>query len=178
MRQGLLVGLGTLVCLSMVGGDAFACGDKLIVVGRGLRPRHAKTAAQSASILLYTPPGGSLPAALEDGGLQKDLEHAGHRLSRVGTEQELKKALGGGSYDLVFADVKVSPQVEAAAGQAPTHPTVLPTLVNPSAAELRASQGEFQCVVKAPGNAKDCLSAVEKAMATRARQGEGEKRKE
>jgi hypothetical protein len=116
-----------------------------------------------------------LPAALADGGLQKDLEHAGHRLSRVGTEQELKKALGDGGYDLVFADVKVAPRVEAAAGQAPTHPTVLPTLVNPSPADLRASQSEFQCVVKAPGNSKDCLSAVEKAMATRARQATGQK---
>jgi hypothetical protein len=176
MRQGLLVGLGTFVCLSIVGGDAFACGDKLIVVGRGLRPRHAKAGAQSASILLYTPPGGS--AALADGGLQKDLEHAGHRLSRVGTEQELKKALGGGGYDLVLADVKVAPQVEAAAGQAPTHPTVLPTLVNPSPADLRASQSEFQCVVKGSGNAKECLSAVEKAMATRAQQGEVGKKTE
>ncbi len=177
MRQGP-VGLGILVGLSIVGGDAFACGDKLIVVGRGLRPRHAKAAAQSASILLYAPPGGSLPAALADGGLQKDLEHAGHRLSRVGTEQELKKALGGGGYDLVFADVDVAPEVEAAADQAPTHPTVLPTLVNPSPADLRASRSEFQCLLKGSGGAKECLSAVEKAMATRARQGESEKKKE
>jgi hypothetical protein len=137
MRRAL-AGLGVLVCLSVVGGDTLACGDKLTVVGRGLRPRHTKAAAPSASILLYTPPGGSLPAALADGGLQKDLEHAGHRLSRVGTEEELKKSLGGGDYDLVFADVKVAPQVEAAAGEAPTHPTVLPTLANPSPADLRA----------------------------------------
>ena len=170
MRKGLLVGLGALACLAIVGDDAFACGDKLIVVGRGLRARH-KAGAQSASILLYTPPGGTLPAALADGGLQKDLEHAGHRLSRVGTEQELKKALGAGGYDLVFADVKTAPEAEAAAGQAPTHPTVLPTLMNPSPADLRGSQSEFQCVVKAPGNAKECLSAVERAMATRAQQG-------
>jgi hypothetical protein len=170
------VGLGMLVCLSILAGDSFACGDKLIVVGRGLRLRHAKGAAPSASILLYTPAGGSLPAALAGSRLQEDLEHAGHRLGRARTDQELKKALGGGSYDLVFADVKVAPHVEAAAGQAPTHPTVLPTLVNPSAADLRASQSEFQCVVKAPGNAKDCLSAVEKAMAMRTRQGKGAKK--
>jgi hypothetical protein len=51
----------------------------------------------------------------------------------------------------------------------------MPTLVNPSPADLRASQSEFQCVVKAPGNSKDCLSAVEKAMATRARLATGQK---
>jgi len=176
MKRTLLAGLGLLGCTLMVGGDALACGDKLLVVGRGLRPRH-KAAAQPASILLYATPGGALPAALGEGGLQKDLERAGHRLSRVGTAEELTRALGTGSYDLVLADFKEAPRVEAAAGQAPTRPTVLPTLYKPSSAELKAAESEFQCVLTSPGKDKDYLAVVDEAMAARSKQAKGEKKK-
>jgi hypothetical protein len=176
MKKTLVAGLGLLGCTLMAGGDALACGDKLLVVGRGLRPRH-KAAAQPASILVYAMPGGSLPAALEKGGLQKDLERAGHRLSRVGTAEELTKALGTGSYDLVLADFKDAPRVEAAADHAPTRPTVIPTLYEPSSAELKAAESEFQCVLASPGKDKDYLAVVDEAMAARARQAKGEKKK-
>jgi hypothetical protein len=164
-------------CALVMGQDALACGDKLVVVGRGLRPRRVATASQRASILLYAAPGGSLPAALAEGGLQKDLERAGHRLSRVSTEEELKKALDAGGYDLVFADLRVAPRVEAEASQAPAHPTVLPTLYNPSPAELKAARSEFQCVLESPGKDKDYLAVVDEAMAMRAKQAKGEKKK-
>jgi hypothetical protein len=177
MKQGLVLGLGLVGCVLTLEGDALACGDKLLVVGRGLRPRHVRAATQPASILLYATPGGALPAALGEGGLQKDLERAGHRLNRVGTEEELTKALGTGSYDLVLADFKVAPRVEAAADQAPARPTVLPTLYKPSSAELKAARNQFKCVLNAPGDDKDYLAIVDEAMAKRASQGKGEKRK-
>jgi len=154
---------------------AFACGDKLVVVGRGLRPK--RKAASRASILVYARPEGSLPAALAAGGLEKDLERAGHRLSTVGSEEELKKALGAGGFDLVLADFKAAPQVEADASAAPAHPTVLPTLYNPSPAELSAAQSRFECVVKSPGQEKDYLAVVDAAMAMRAKQAKAEKAK-
>jgi len=168
MRRTLLLGLGLVACALMVAGDALACGDKLVIVGRGL---HAKRKAVSkASILVYARPGGSLPAALGEGGLQKNLERAGHRLSRVGTEEELRQALAAGAYDLVLADMKAAPKVEAQANEAPTHPTVLPTLYNPSPAELTAAESAFQCVLKSPAREKDYLAVVDEAMAARAKQ--------
>ncbi|HEX9186649.1 MAG TPA: hypothetical protein VGB87_06245 [Vicinamibacteria bacterium] len=168
MKKKVVAGLGLLGLAFSLGGDALACGDKLVIVGRGLRPK--RRAASRASILVYAPPGGSLPAALGEGGLQANLERAGHRLSRVSTEEELRKALGAGGYDLVFADFAVAPRVEAEAGRVAAHPTVLPALYNPSPAELKAAATEFQCVIKSPGKEKDYLAVVDEAMATRNRQ--------
>ncbi|HSD25776.1 MAG TPA: hypothetical protein VLL75_00665, partial [Vicinamibacteria bacterium] len=74
MKRTLLLGLGLLGCALMVGGDALACGDKLVIVGRGLRAK--RKAVSKASILIYARPGGSRPAALTEGGLQKNLERA------------------------------------------------------------------------------------------------------
>ena len=73
-------------------GDAIACGDKLIVMGRGLRPSIGRT-GPPASILVYADPKGSMPSALGKGNLRKDLERAGHRLRSVGTREELNAAL-------------------------------------------------------------------------------------
>jgi hypothetical protein len=173
MKKKLLAAVTFLGCALATGG-ALACGDKLVVVGRGLRPTHR--AAAQASILVYAVAGGSLPAALSEGELQKNLEHAGHRLNRVGTDEELKKALGTGGYDLVLADFDVAQRVEAEASQAPAHPTVLPTLYNPSPAELKAAQSQFQCVVKSPGQEKDYLAVVDAAMAARAKEGKAAKK--
>jgi hypothetical protein len=173
MTRKLVAGVGFLGLALVLGGDVLACGDKLVIVGRGLRPK--RKAASRASILVYAPPGGSLPAALGEGGLQQNLEKAGHRLSRVATDEELKKALGAGGYDLVFADFAVAPRVEAEASRAPAHPTVLPTLYNPSPAELKAAEGEFQCVIQSPGKEKDYLAVIDAAMATRARQAKAAK---
>ena len=168
MTRKLVVGVAFLGLALVAGADVLACGDKLLIVGRGLRPK--RKAVSRASILVFAPPGGSLPAALGEGGLQQNLERAGHRLSRVATEEDLRKALLGGGYDLVFADFATAPRVEATAGRAPAHPTVLPTLYKPSPAELKAAESEFHCVIRAPGKEKDYLAVVDEAMAARARE--------
>jgi hypothetical protein len=167
MTRKLVVGVAFLGLVLVAGGDVLACGDKLVIVGRGLRPK--RKAVSRASILVFAPPGGSLPAALGEGGLQQNLERAGHRLSRVATEEDLRKALGAGGYDLVFADFAAAPRVEAAASRAPAQPTVLPTLYKPSPGELKAAESEFQCVIRSPGKEKDYLAVVDQAMAARAR---------
>ena len=175
MKRKLLLCAGLLGCGLMLAGDALACGDKLIIVGRGLRAK--RKAVSKASILVYSRPGTSLPAALGEGGLQKNLERAGHRISRVDTEQGLKEALGAGGHDLVLADLEAAPRVEAQANAAPAHPTVLPTLYNPSPAELKAAESAFQCVLKAPAKEKYYLAVVDEAMAARAKQAKDEKKK-
>lgn len=176
MKRGLVLGLGAAACVLALSADALACGDKLLVVGRGLRPRHVKAASQRASILLYAAPGGALPAALDEGGLQKDLERAGHRLERVGSEQELTRALDTGNYDLVVTDFRTATKVEAAASQAKTRPTVLPALYKPSSDELQKARNQFKCVLNAPGDDKDYLTVIDEAMATRAGEHKGDKK--
>jgi hypothetical protein len=76
----------------------------------------------------------------------------------------------------VLADMKTAAQVEVEANGTPTHPTVLPTLYNPSPAELKAAESEFQCVIKSPSQEKDYLAVVDAAMATRAREAKAGKK--
>ena len=150
-------------------GEALACGDKLLIVGRGFRRNGAMGARHRASILVYADPKGSLPSALEEGHLRKDLERAGHRLRTATSRAEFDAALGTGAYDLVLADFKVAPTLEPEARAAASRPTVLPTLFNPSSAELAEATSRYACVVKAPGQQKDYIAVINDAMAERAK---------
>ena len=158
-----------------MGADGFPCGDKLVVVGRG-RPRRVK-GVQAAAILVFADPAGALPAALDEGNLRKDLERAGHRIRSVSTRQELATALGTGTYDLLMTDYRSAAAVEAEASGAASHPTVLPTLYNPSAADLAAAEKQYRCVMKAPSKENDYLAVVNEALAERAKQNPAAKAK-
>jgi hypothetical protein len=167
MRK-LILTIGLAAAALATAGDILACGDKLLVVGRG-RPRRAR-GVQSAAILVFAEPGGALPAALEEGNLRKDLERAGHRIRSVTTRQELDSALGSGTYDLLMTDYRSAEALEADAKAAPSRPTVLPTLYKPSAAELAAAESHYRCVMKAPSQQRDYLDVVNEALAERAKQ--------
>jgi hypothetical protein len=171
----LMLAAGLAGAALAMSGDALACGDKLVIVGRGMRPKRVKGSVP-ASILVFADPAGSIPAALEEGHLRQDLEKAGHRVRSVGTRGELDSALDTGSYDLVFTDFKTAPSVETEAKGASSKPTVLPTLFNPSDADLAAATKEYHCVVKAPGSQKDYLAVVNEAMAIRAKELKAEKK--
>src|SRR5262245_3173574 len=124
-KRSVLLGIGFAAGTLALAGDGLACGDKLIVVGRG-RPRRVKS-AQPAAILVYADPRGVLPTALDEGNMRKDLERAGHRIRSVSTREELDSALDTGTYDLLLADYKSAPEMETAAQGARSRPTVLPT---------------------------------------------------
>src|SRR5262245_52766453 len=115
--KNLMRAAGFAAAALAMGGDAFPCGDKLVVVGRGMRPKRVKGSAP-ASILVFADPRGPLPAALEEGNLRKDLEKAGHRVRRVASREELDKALDTGSYDLLFTDLASAPSLETEANSA------------------------------------------------------------
>jgi hypothetical protein len=58
----------------------FACGDKFLLVGRGVRFQKAYAAIHPASILIVVPPKVVKNAAVRDGRLMTALKMAGHRV--------------------------------------------------------------------------------------------------
>jgi hypothetical protein len=170
----VMLATGLAVGVLALGGDAFGCGDKLVVVGRG-RPKRVK-GTYTAAILVFADPRGSLPTALEEGNLRKDLERAGHRIRSVSTREELGDALETGTYDLLFADYKSAPSIEPQAQASRSKPTVLPTLYNPTDADLHAAEKQYHCVMKAPSAQKDYIATVNEALAERAKQAAAAKK--
>src|SRR5262245_5035324 len=160
-RVALVAPLGALVFL---GAAAYvdACGDKFLVVGRGVRYTRVRAAAHPASILLYMNPTSRVPAAAKDAKLEASLKQAGHKVRTVETAGQLSDALKASKFDLVVADVSDGPSLEKQVGSGPS---LVPVLYKPTDAELAAARERYGCALKAPS--KDPLAAIDEAMSQR-----------
>src|SRR5438093_471 len=95
---GVLCGLGALWP-----GEAAACGDKFLVIGRGAR--RVPKARHPAAVLLYLRPGSSLPMAAKEMRLEATLRQAGHGVESLTEPALLREALVGRRYDFVLVDL-------------------------------------------------------------------------
>jgi len=155
-----LLGAAALMCSP----DAHACGDKFLVVGKGVRYSRAR-AVHPASILIYMNPGSRLPAAAKDVQLEARLLQAGHKVKKVDSAGQLGEALKSKRYDIVLGDIADSPGLEKQVAAEPSGPVVVPVLYRPTAAELATAKSQYGCAMNAPS--KDPLSAIDEAMTQR-----------
>jgi hypothetical protein len=142
-------------------GEAAGCGDKFVLVGRGMLVARSK---YPSSILIFMNPASRLPEAEKEFHLEATLKAAGHKATVAETPAELQKALASGKYDLVLADVADVPALRTEAGAVATKPLVLPLLYKPTSEELAAAEKEANCLVRASNKSRDLLIVVDETM--------------
>jgi ABC-type amino acid transport substrate-binding protein len=155
--------LGSAALLS--GTAVLACGDKLLVIGRGVRFQRAY-ASRQANLVIYSN-GTQSDATLRSAKLQATLKQAGHKLQTVEGASQLGEALKSGRVDVVLADFADLAGVTRQLQSAPSKPVILPVLFKPSKAELAAAKKEYTFVLKAPGDEVQYLVAIDEAMKSR-----------
>ncbi len=164
---GLVLAGGALIAAR----EAGACGDKFLVIGRGVRQQRAHGAVQRASILLYMDAKGQLEAALGEQKVQTHLKLAGHTLGSAAGRSELSERLASGKYDIVLASLSEMTTLEPAVGSGPTRPFLLPVIHNPTGEELAEAEAEFSCVMRSPSTKKHYLAVIDEAMVLRKKGG-------
>jgi hypothetical protein len=161
----IVVAMTLAACLA--GTDTHACGDKFLVIGRGVRAQRAKGAVHRASILMYLDPRTDVPAAVKDAKLETNLKLAGHRIRSVETPAALDAALLTGDIDIVLVGVADMKALESRAGDAPSRPTLLPILYDPTEEDLAAAERQYRCVMRSPGKTQHFLAVIDEAMVLR-----------
>jgi hypothetical protein len=144
-----------------------ACGDKFLVIGRGVRQQRALGAVHRASILVYLDSKGQLEAALREARVETQLRLAGHTLRSVDSRAQLAERLASGKYDIVLAPLSEMTTLEQSVGSGPTRPFLLPVIHNPTGEELAEAEAEFSCVMRSPSTKKHYLAVIDEAMALR-----------
>jgi hypothetical protein len=147
---------------------AQACGDKFLLVGRGVEFHRAYAAVYPASIVIYVHSQGAAAKAIRDPRLQADLKFSGHRVLVVETEAALARALESSRVDLLLADVAEAERMSIQASAAPSKPTVLPVMYQPTKEEAKAIETRYQCRLTAADRVDRYLSAIDNAMKARA----------
>lgn len=162
-KQAVLLVLASALTVSNVA-PIHACGDKLLLLGRGIRFQSRHTPSP-ASVLLY------LPASLRSGGtladpkLESALREAGHQVRAVATIDELQDALRSGGHDVVLADFAEASNLQGAL-TASSDAVVLPVvyLVAPARrpeakADAARAEKEFGVVPAGSGSGRSLLRA-------------------
>jgi hypothetical protein len=144
-----------------------ACGDKFLLVGRGVKFRQAYAAIYPASIIVYAQPKYSTAKAIRDQRLQADLKAAGHHVTIAEDERALARALETERIDLVLTDVTDAERIAKQADAAPTHPKVLPVMFEPSKEQAKEVESHYNCRLTASDKSDRYLSAIDDAMKSR-----------
>ena len=103
MRYFLVLVAVTATTLSQGATPLHACGDKLMMLGRGIR-FQSKHTPRAASVLLYLP-ASATGRPLTDPNLESALREAGHAVRAVTMPADLDGALRSGTFDVVLANV-------------------------------------------------------------------------
>jgi hypothetical protein len=126
---------------------AFACGDRLVPVGSGVRmERIAKTAHPGTVIVLSS----STANRAAETELVAGLVRTGHSARLVTTPEELQSAVADRAPDVVLADAENLKAVITKYGAGAKAPAVVLVLVRPSRHELETARKATACVAEMP----------------------------
>ena len=156
----LLSGLAGLGLLAV--SDAYACGDKFLVVGRGVKYGRTHAAVNTASILIVGNVGSQ--AVAKNVKLEASLKEAGYKVRSVTDAAAADSALKSAKYDLVLADPADSSGLEEQVGGRSSKTVVVPVLYEPTADELAAAEKKYGCALKTPG--KDYVATLDEIINT------------
>lgn len=162
MLRRLLLFVLAAVVLFLSGSPLKACGDRLLVLGRGVR-FQIDAAEYPASILHFMNPARP-ESGLGDSKLNSILGQAGHRLHSVTSAKEFSEALQTGRYDIVLIDVADAPGLEEMVHASASKPLVLPFLYTKEKAATSAAMQRYGLALKAPGKVGYLLATIDRAM--------------
>jgi hypothetical protein len=166
MRKSL-VALGALAGILLASDSLVACGDKLVLLGRGIRFQRMIATKHPATILVYLNPGAGISSADREYQLRPLLKLAGHKPRTVATATELTREIGSGTYDLILADYADSATLEKQITAAKAKSALIPVMYNPSADQRAAAEKEYSCLVAPSKKSYDLLKVIDQAMASR-----------
>jgi len=153
IRTVLLIALAA----TLIGGNAYACGDSLYRVGKGVSYR-VYTAPLPGSVLVYGEGEGAEQLAQE-------LARSGHGVRLVSNNEELQAELGTGAYDVVIAAYSDHSAIESTALEAGAT-TFLPVALD-SDEEAQARQDYERVMLAEKDNIKHYLKAIHQTLKQR-----------
>ncbi len=168
MKGWLAVVVGALVFAGSGSQTASACGDKFLLVGRGVRFEQAYAAIHPASILIVLPAKSVKSAAVRDSRLLTALKNAGHKVEVVQQPANLADALRRSRRDIILveqADAAALLDITASAGQAT--PSIVGVLEDPSPSTLSDARQRVEYVLSTPTSLSRILNLMDDVMKAR-----------
>jgi hypothetical protein len=158
MRRSLLM-LG-IACFLSCSDLTYACGDKLLVLGRPLRFGSSRPAA----ILAYAPSGSFLESVMKEPLWTAAITKGKHRLRVVQTPEQLMQSLKAEQFDLVLAGPQDALAVRSQVAAASPVTVLVPVVDGGSHDVVRTAEKEYGMVIKGDAKTGDYLSTIGRAV--------------
>jgi len=146
-----------------------ACGDKFLMVGRGVSFHRAYAAVYPASIVVYAQPKQSAKG-IRDPHFQDDLKRAGHRVLLVENDAALARALESTRVDLVLTDAVDADRVSILAKASQWAPAVLPVTYEPAKEAAKKGDARAPRQLKGADHVDRYLDTIDDTMKIRVAQ--------
>jgi hypothetical protein len=163
-----LVTLAALAGIVLGTASVSACGDKLVLLGRGVRLQRMLATKHPATILVYLNPSAGISAADREYQMRSLLKLAGHKPRAVTSTAELTTELGSGKYDVVLTDYSDASSLKKEIQAAKASPSLIPVVYNPTADQRAAAEKQYSCLIAPAKKNYDLLNVVDQAMVSRA----------
>jgi hypothetical protein len=167
-RRFAILLTAALVAIPVAWQVAEACGDKLLLVGRGVKFDRAYASVYPGNILIYSRPSTNPKAAIRDPKLHKILRQAGHGVSVIESAPLLEQALRTVPVDVVLADVSEAPMLETLASTSLSKPALRFVLFKTSNMdEAKRLQKQYFCPLASGDGVTKYLAVIEETMKAR-----------
>lgn len=143
-----------------------ACGDKFLVVGRGIRYERSAAARQASAVLIYARPASELSLTMARLSVEPALLKAGYKTTTVASEGDLLAAVRGQRYDLVLLDGQDTAAVSQLL-QGGARPDFVPVFHRPTKPEVTAAKQRYRVVLKDPRKSRAFIDTIDEAMDSR-----------
>jgi hypothetical protein len=153
------------ICLTLVlsvalGTNAWACGDKMVQIGRGVRYQRA-SAVRPANIVMFVSPRFDRAAANR---LRSDLVLVGHKVQIAGDSASFASLVASKHPDIVLTDVDNLNLVTDQLGSSSSRPTIIPIIDRAATATAGEVTGRYPFVMLLSSRGFDQLALISRAM--------------
>ncbi len=158
MRTLVIAGVFLAVSLPAISIDAFACGESMFRVGKGVHYR-AYSAPIPGSILVYA-------RTDQEQALAAQLKEAGHKVLIVSNDADLAMKMQSQQFDVVVAPYSKRDEVEAQSVEIASRPDWVPVVEN-GTPEFKIAKSRYAHTVSADDGIRKYLKAIHRSLKVR-----------
>jgi hypothetical protein len=167
MRTRLAIGMVCLAVTTIGSAVGLACGDKFLMVGRGITFQRAYAAVHPASIVIVLPAKSVKSAAVRDPRLLTALKMAGHKVEVIKQPADLREAFVRSRRDIVLVERAEVAAIADIVTPGPQKPAVVAVLEEPATVEPVSAPPQVDYVLKTPQPVKQVLNLLDDVMKAR-----------
>lgn len=155
MRSLAIVAVFLTVTLTAISNDAFACGESMFRVGKGVHYR-AYSAPIPGSVLVYA-------RTDQERAVADQLQEAGHSVQIVSNDVDLAMEMQTRQFDVVVAPYSKREAVEAQSAEIASHPDWVP-VVESGSADAKLANSQYKHTVSVDDDIRKYLKAIHKSL--------------